>query len=105
MVIVTADEQTSNGIYIHYQSDRGDLIGVPSNVQRVNENSTIEYSISLTLDPELNVVVNLQADVLDLPSHPTMLCIVSPSQVQFTNISSQQKIIITVGVAKVENLY
>ena len=46
LVKVSVNGQTSNGMYIRYSVDRGDLIGVPSNVQRVNENSTIEYIIS-----------------------------------------------------------
>ena len=88
LVKVSVDGQTSNGMYLRYYSDRGDLAGVPSNLQRTNENSTIEYSISLTLNPNPNVIVNLKASLLNPPTHPTMICSVSPSEIQFSNMTS-----------------
>ena len=101
LVKVSVDGQTSNGMYLRYYSDRGDLVGVPSNLQRTNENSTIEYSISLTLNPNPNVIVNLEASLLNPPTHPTMICSVSPSQIQFSNMTSKA-ITVRVGGNRVD---
>ena len=94
-------------MYIRYSVDRGDLIGVPSNVQRVSENSTIEYSISLSLKPgasdaDASVFINLEANMLKPPSHPTMTCTVSPSQIEFVGETNPKAIIVRVGSNQVD---
>ena len=60
LVKVTINGQTSNGMYICYNSDRGDLTGVPSNVQRLTENGTMQYDIGLSLPPDSNVIIHLK---------------------------------------------
>ena len=90
-VKVFVDGQMSNSMYICYPSaDRGSLVRGSSNIQRVSENSTVAYSISLTLKkPSEDVDVYLQASVVNNPTHSTMTCTVyMPSQIKFKNKTS-----------------
>ena len=91
-VTVTVSGQRSNRVKFCYDTNKGEITGLPIGVQDVFELKSKSYNIGLSLTPKATVEIRMSATASD----SSFSCAVLPSTVTFlTNSTGPQSVVVT----------
>ena len=91
-VTVTVSGQRSNRVEFCYDTDKGEMTGLPIGVQEVFELKSKSYNVGLSLTPKATVEIHMSA----IPSDTSLSCAVEPDTLTFlANSTGPQSVVVT----------